>query len=70
MGIAKNKNFLLRTQAIQVIYQLHKVHEGINDKWIWETHIYPIYYISYPRFRDLMGLNVKKKLRELNNENE
>jgi hypothetical protein len=65
MAEPKNKNFLYRVMAIQKIYREHKIHDGVNDIWIWRSYIYPVYFISYSRFRDLMGLNVKKKIREL-----
>jgi hypothetical protein len=65
----KSNNHFLRAQKIQELYQEHKVHEGVNDKWIWDVHIFPVYFISYAHFRNILGLNVKKKLREFNNGN-
>jgi hypothetical protein len=63
----RKKNYYLRVNDIQDIYRLQKVHEGIMDAWIYETHIYPIYRITYATFRFYLSINVKKILNEMKN---
>ena len=58
--------YLQKVQAIQVIYLEQKVHDGITDKWIYETYVRTAYFISYTTFRMYLLMNVKRLLAQSN----
>ena len=58
----KKKNFYLKVQRVQDIYKREKIHEGINDKWIYDEYICEEFFISYTTFREYLELNVKRLL--------
>jgi len=58
------KNRLKRIIDIQTIYlKWQKV--GLNNRVIWEQHIYPIYKISERCFYNYLGENAKKELKDI-----
>lgn len=63
-----HRNRLLRIIAIQALYQKHKLHEGVRDTWIFNEHIYPVYYISKSTFMKYLQTNAKRDLNDLNKE--
>ena len=56
---------MLLVIAIQDLYQVHKIHQGVRDTWIYEQHIYPVYYIGKSTFNKYLGLNAKRLLKEI-----
>ena len=63
--LLRKRNKMLLVIAIQSLYQVYKIHEGVRDTWIYEQHIYPVYFIGKSTFKQYLQLNAKKKLREI-----
>ncbi len=56
----KQKNFYEKVRLVQEIYRREKIHEGIGDKWIYDTYICKEFFISYITFRQYLGINVRR----------
>lgn len=63
-GKYNRRNFLLRVKDIQDIYtEYHR--RGCTDKYIHETHIYPLYKIGRTTFYNYLTIPAVKELKEL-----
>ena len=63
-GKYNRRNFLLRVEDIQDIYtEYHR--RGCTDKYIHETHIYPLYKIGRTTFYNYLTIPAVKELKEL-----
>lgn len=47
--------------AVQKEYQVHKLHEGIVDTWIWREHIEPKFYIGIKSFYRYLTIPAKRE---------
>jgi hypothetical protein len=62
----RKKNYLLKVKCVQKLYREHK-HEGVTDVWVWETYIYPAFYISQRTFREYLTIRASTLLKDLDN---
>lgn len=60
----KRKNFLLLVNAVQSLYQKHKI-EGLPDTIIYRKQIFPVYFVSLCTFRQYLAVNVRRELKAL-----
>lgn len=63
-GKYNRRNFLLRVKDIQDIYTEHH-QRGCTDKYIYQTHIYPIYKIGRTTFYNYLAIPAVRELKEL-----
>jgi hypothetical protein len=59
------KNLLRKIIAVQKVYQTHKIHEGITDEYIYQTHIKPVFHISKRTFIKYLGMRAAHELKNL-----
>ncbi len=63
MGYPK-ENYYRRIIEIQEITRKH-MENGATERWVYQNHIYPVYFIVEATFYRYMGVNAKKELKKL-----
>ena len=58
------KNFLLRVNAVQSLYQKYKI-EGLPDTVVHRKYIFPAFFISLQTFREYLAVNVRREFKAL-----
>jgi len=64
-----NESCLRRALEVQRIYLLHK-EDGIPNTYIYRKYIYPVFFISERTFYRYLRRNVKRELRQLQQDHE
>ncbi len=57
--------FLKKVIIVQEVYQLHKKHGGITDRWIHETHIEPVWAITFRSMKNYLQIPAKRELKRI-----
>jgi len=67
--MAYNKrNYLQKIIDIQNVYLEHKAN-GVTGEYIYQRYISNVYRISRGTFYRYLGINAKRKIKEIDNEN-
>lgn len=66
---SKRINYLKKVREIQNITLEHTM-RGASQKWVYDNYIKESYFISLGTFYMYMGINAKRELKELQNENQ
>jgi hypothetical protein len=67
-ALGRRMRYLKQVIKVQQAYQIHKVHPGVFDKWIFDNHIKEPYNINYGTFLKYIGIPAQKLFKEAENE--
>lgn len=59
-----SKNFYLKVKEVQDVYLEHQK-KGATNEWIYKKVIHPRFLISRTTFYKYLGINARKKLKEM-----
>lgn len=63
LRIIKRRNYLMRVKQVQEAYQEFKnAHPGVTEKYIYETAIFPHFFISRPTLWVYLNMNARREL--------